>query len=38
MKQHTYDNAPAAGWSGYTEGPDWVLFIADDGSTFLHRR
>ena len=37
MEHHNYDTK-AAGWTGYTEHADWVLFVADDGSTYLHRR
>lgn len=34
---HHYDNAPIAGWSGYVTGDGWILFVADNGTTHLHR-
>lgn len=36
MQHHSYDHN-AAGWTGYIEGDGWVLFVADDGGTYLHR-
>lgn len=37
MRFIKYASGPLAGWVGYVEAQDWTLFVAANGSTYLHQ-